>query len=414
MKPQARVLVLVNSLDLGGTQINAVDFAYAMQGFGYDSLLVGRRDPSNPDQSLLEVAAARSVRIEVLDFPPTTLAAARTLTALTNRYRADLVHTYGAWNARFAFWGPNLFDRIPLVMTVYEMFVPSSVYPSPNLIVGTRYLLESLVDRPGPVHLISPPVDLTEDDSRRVSVDGFLRMADLATEHVRVVIVSRLSEEMKAVGVELAMRAVERLGMPDVALVIVGTGDAEGRLRRISEEINRAMGRRAIVLTGSLVDPRPAYASADVVVGMGGSAARGLAFGKPLVVVGENGWSGIFTPESATALFRDSFWSPERVTEPMNLLCDNLRPLVVNATLRQELGRFGRKFAETNFGLESMAARLATVYAEALRRRRQRRSWLRDLVSCEVDPAKAWLSRKLFLPQDALTREAAVNDTRSF
>ena len=39
-------------------------------------------------------------------------------------------------------------------------------------------------------------------------------------------------------------------------------------------------------LAGEMLDPRPAYAAADVVLGMGGSALRGMAFGKPLVVQG--------------------------------------------------------------------------------------------------------------------------------
>ena len=46
-------------------------------------------------------------------------------------------------------------------------------------------------------------------------------------------------------------------------------------------------GRQVVLLTGEIADPRPAYAAADVVVGQGGSALRGMAFGKPLVVVGE-------------------------------------------------------------------------------------------------------------------------------
>ena len=35
-----------------------------------------------------------------------------------------------------------------------------------------------------------------------------------------------------------------------------------------------------------MLDPRPAYAAADIVIGMGGSSLRGMAFGKPTIVVG--------------------------------------------------------------------------------------------------------------------------------
>ena len=392
---RTNVLVVVNSLELGGTQINAIDLACALKPHGFDSLLVGRRDPYNPDQSLLALANERSVPIQVLDNVGTTLSYTRELRYLAKRHHVKLVHTYGAWTARYGFLGPGMFNRIPLVMTVYEMFVPPNVFVSPHLIVGTRYLLEDLVERRGPVHLISPPVNLTLDDVRHVQFNAFLRDRGLAPSHVRVVMVTRLAENMKATSVEIAMRAVERLRLPDIDLVIVGTGDAEPRLRQLAEEINCTIGRRAIVLTGQLVDPRPAYASADIVLGMGSSAARSLAFGKPLVVVGENGWSQTFTPKSASTLFRDSFWSPSEIGNPIELLCNQLGPLALNPSLRIELGGFGRQFAEANFGLEEMAARLAIIYREALVTGRQPWNWVLDLVRCEAVPARDWLYRTL-------------------
>ena len=41
------------------------------------------------------------------------------------------------------------------------------------------------------------------------------------------------------------------------------------------------LGRDAVVLTGAMLDPRPAYAAADVVIGMGGSSLRGMASASP-------------------------------------------------------------------------------------------------------------------------------------
>ena len=77
---------------------------------------------------------------------------------------------------------------------------------------------------------------------------------------------------------------------------IVGDGAARPRLAQLAEETNAEIGRQAVVLTGMLLDPRPAYAAADIVVGMGGSSLRGIAFGKPVIIVGEKGFSAPFTP----------------------------------------------------------------------------------------------------------------------
>lgn len=372
-----RVLVMLNGLTLGGTELNSVDFAWAVRKLGFESLLVAEREPGKP-RPLLEIAAARGLPVAVVDRPRTTLAAARVLTALARRHRADIVHTYGWWNARPSFWGPCRLGRLPLVMTAYEMSLQPQIFPRASLVVGTGYQRDDLAARPGPVHFISPPVDLARDDAEAVRTRAFIYEHELPAGHVRLVLVSRIAELMKAHGVESAIRAVERLDIPGVDLVVVGGGDAEARMRVLAGEVNARLGRRAIVMTGSMVDPRPAYAAADVVIGMGGSAARGLAFGKPLVAVGESGWSDSFIPGSAARIFRSSFWSDAHVEDSAGLLADKLAPLVRDAALRRELGAFGREFATANFGLEAMAERLATAYHEALGRPGRRRAWLAD------------------------------------
>ncbi|BCW48489.1 glycosyltransferase [Arthrobacter sp. StoSoilB13] len=96
-----------------------------------------------------------------------------------------------------------------------------------------------------------------------------------------------------------AMDAVAELArLRDVRLVIVGDGPGMSDAMAKASVINDGLGRRVVLLTGELEDPRPAYAAADVVLGMGGSALRGLSFGKPLVVQGERGFWELLTPRN--------------------------------------------------------------------------------------------------------------------
>ena len=120
-----KALVTLNSLELGGTQLNTVDFAREAEKFGVESLLVGYSwtvPRSGP--SLIEVAESAGVPITVIDEADRLLTAGRDLDDIARRHRADLVHAYGGWDLRPSFWGPHRFGRLPLVMTVYEMAVP--------------------------------------------------------------------------------------------------------------------------------------------------------------------------------------------------------------------------------------------------------------------------------------------------
>lgn len=367
-----KVLVKVNELGLGGTQLNAIDFAWAARAHGVESIVVGYRETlpaSGP--SLLDIAAERGVPIEVLDQGPRggyrdRRRRARELAAVADRHRVDLVHAYGAWSARQAYWGPCRFARRPLVITVYEMYLPSSVYRKPQLVVGTTYMLEDHEQSRGNVVLISPPVDLERDAPGRSAgavVPEALTACDGLT---KVIIVSRLDDEMKAHGVGVAIRAMGALDRDDVVLIVVGGGSAEARLREEGAAINDRLGRTAVIFAGAMGDPRPAYDRADVMLGMGGSAARTLAFAKPLVVIGEHGWCDGFSPETAAMLYRLSFWSDEVVVDAEARLVDTIEPLLDDPEERARLGAFGRQFAESTFGLEAMTARLVATYERAV------------------------------------------------
>lgn len=373
-----RVLVQLDNLELGGAQINAVQLSAAVTEHGYDSLLIGPRDtlPAG-GPSVLDVSADYGVRARAYDRPASLPSHARALTRYARGAGAQIVHAFST-SERAAYWGAGLLGRRALVRTIYEMSFDPRTHASIPLVIGTGYLRDELAGRPGGTTLISPPVDMTRDTPGVTDRAAFRSGLGLPDDAVVLAVVSRLSEEMKARGIEDAITAVEALGDPRVHLVVVGTGDAEARLRSVADGVNLRLGRTAVVFTGPLADPRPAYDGADVVLGMGSSAARGLAFGKALVVLGERGWSAVFREPYTDAIFRNSFWSPAEVPDGAGLLAEHLRTLTGDAAERERLGTAARAFAETNFGLAAMAQRLAGVYEEALRITSSRQ-WLRDL-----------------------------------
>lgn len=374
-----KVLVHLNSLGLGGTQINAVDLAAQMRGCGVESILVGARHTIPVGPSLLDFAAARGLEICLYDPAPAIFSRARQVTALARRHQVDLVHVYGSWGggARPTYWGPSLFARTPWVQTVYEMNVSDKLHRHMPMIVGTGYQRDEQHDRPGPTILISPPVDLIENHPA-VQGGRQFRVGNGIEDGPLLVIVSRLDASMKSVPALAAIDAMRVLAPAGATLAIVGTGDNVAAVQSRADAVNEEVGRVAVRLVGPMADPRPAYAAADVMLGMGGSAARSLAFAKPLVVQGEAGWSLLFEPSSAETLARSSFWSPDTEADPAARLAATIAPLLADVERRAELGRFGRAFAEERFALTAMADRLIDFY-RTVQGEYTRRDWLADL-----------------------------------
>jgi glycosyltransferase involved in cell wall biosynthesis len=111
-----------------------------------------------------------------------------------------------------------------------------------------------------------------------------------------------------------------------------------------------------------MVDPRPAYASADVVIGMGGSVLRGMAFGKPCIVVGEQGYSEIFEPSTASSFFwRGYYGIGDGNISPIHLR-EQLQQLLEDAERRDVLGQFASDTIERRYSAAALASGLNDIY----------------------------------------------------
>jgi hypothetical protein len=357
-----RVLVHLNNLELGGTQINAVDLAAQMRSHGVESVLVGPVETIPDGPSLLQVASALDIEIHAYQQAGPIFARARQVSAFARRHRVDLVHVYGSWGGgtRPTYWGPSRFGRTPWVQTVYEMSVPPKNYRHMPLIVGTHYQRDDEQDRPGRTILISPPVNLAENRPDASSAARF-RADHAIGDAPLLVIVSRLDVIMKTVPALAAIDAMRELASTGAILVIVGTGNNVAALQARADEVNAAVGRAA-------EPPMPSMMS----------AARSLAFAKPLGAQGEAGWSMLFEPSSAEFVARSSYWSPDVEPEAAARLVTIVAPLIADPARRAELGRFGREFAEQRFSLTAMADLLAGFYRSVLGEYSSR-DWLADL-----------------------------------
>lgn len=163
---------------------------------------------------------------------------------------------------------------------------------------------------------------------------------------------------MKSESLFRTVDAVRRLGRDlPLKFVIVGDGNVGAELKRLADDTNAELGHRAVVLTGALLDPRPAYAAADIVIGMGGSALRGMAFGKAVPIVGEQGTADVF--------YHKGIYGRGDGNLDSGRLAADIRRLAEDINYLPKLGEFSRQFVERNFSLETVSHQLAEYCRDA-------------------------------------------------
>lgn len=142
-----------------------------------------------------------------------------------------------------------------------------------------------------------------------------------------------------------------------------------GRRWKSARLTNSTCGREVVTLTGELLDPRPAYALADVLLGMGSSVLRGMAFEKAAVVQGEAGFWSVVSPATLPMFLRQGWYGLGDGSSGTARLMRTLLDLLSDEQARRELGTFSRRVVRDRFSLERAAVLQEAVHAESLARR---------------------------------------------
>lgn len=353
-----RILVFPRDLELGGSSINAIDLAAAVRLYDHEPVIFSSPGPLEDRLAELDLIFEP---VQLPTSPRPSPRVIRSLAAAIRRHRIDLVHTYEYWPCVEALYGSALLSGRPVLSTIMSMDLPSYLPRSIPLTLGTRDLIRSAERmRTAAAFLLEPPIDTQLDHP---GIDAGWLSAGVLT----VVIVSRVAASMKQEGIERTIDAVGDLGRrQEIRLLVVGDGSAMGAIQQTAARINQSLGREVVVMTGAMNDPRPAYSAADIVVGMGSSVLRGMAFGKPAIVVGEQGFTLPVTPETMPTFERTGFYGIDagRLPEAEDPLSGYLAQLADNPGRRRELGEFGRKLVHERYSLDTMARALDRIYRE--------------------------------------------------
>jgi glycosyltransferase involved in cell wall biosynthesis len=365
-----KLLVFAHRLEIGGSQHNAIELTATLRDRrGVDPVIFAEPGPA------ARLAHERGLRL--IDAPAARAhpspARGRALRAAIRREQPDVVHIWDWPQCLDAYYAVHVPWRTPLVVSVMDMNVPRLLPRSLPTTFGYPELVEQ-ARRLGrrDVALLLPPVDVERNRPEAVApaeVEAFRSEHGLAGDGITIVQVGRLVRWLKGESLRRSVAAVRQLGRElPLQLVLVGDGDAREEVQRLADDVNTELGRRAIVLTGALVDPRPAYAAADLVVGMGTSALRGMAFAKPVIVVGEGGFANRFDEDSAAWFLHHGIFG-RGAGDGGDPLVGHLRRVVAEPGRWPELGALGRRFVVEHFGLEVGAAHLMDAFAAAQRRR---------------------------------------------
>ena len=274
--------------------------------------------------------------------------------------RPDLLHVWDWWQCLDAYYAVYLPMRVPMVVTDMMMSLTRVLPKELPTTFGTPEVLDQAkAAGRRQVELLLPPVDIHSAPPNAVDSLPFRERYGIGDGDITLVTVSRLADSMKAESLIRTVHAVRKLGRDlPLRFVIVGDGAIRAKLEQLADQVNMELGRPAVVLAGRSGTlgqrmPRPTSSSAWAVQPCGG-----MAFGKSVIIVGEQGFSAPFTPETAESFYYKGIYGLGNDSPGNARLVADIRGLAEHPAQRSALGQFSRQFVVRRFSMEVVCARL--------------------------------------------------------
>lgn len=337
-----RILWLPKNLEIGGAQVDALTIGRSLASAGHELIVAA------PDGPLRE-------RLGDMEYTPipdrrSRLGRFSKLVQLMDRTRPELVHAIGEHQILEAHFASR--NRFPVSGSLMSARLPWTIPEDVRITVCMPHLEAfSRLWRVHPPHLVLPPIEMPHGSAR---ADHLWQ-----TEGPRVLVVSRLAQVFKEEGIDRTMRAVA--AHPTAELVVVGDGPHRAHYETLAEEL--APDR--IHLPGAMIDPNPAFAAADVVLGSGGSVLRGMAHAKATITLGRNGFASTMGPDTVDTLMHQGFFGVGAGLPSPDPLIGMLDELLSDDGARQKSVLEGHNLVSERYDIMAQRPALLDFIAEA-------------------------------------------------
>ncbi len=368
----------------GGVQVHIRDTAIALQELGCEVTVIAPRVdrddaiPPPPGVTLVKVGRTRKVGFAgtAFELSLATGDGLLELEALLAPGRFDVVHFHSVWTPVMPMQA-FLASRTAKVATVHETppegaggLIPKFglralsllTFPYVDAVIGVSEapLTNVIPARGQPVFVLPPCTDL------RRFAEAPPPRRETGDERTTILFAGRLEPRKGAMSLLQAFHRLRQDGLA-VRLLIAGTGQEEGALRRYVAE-HRVSD---VEFTGGFQDPDAPdlFGASDIFCApslygesFGIVIAEAMAAGRPVVAAGNRGYRTLLTGEGAR------FLTPPGDVDALHVA---LRDLAVDPVLRLQLGAWGRREA-LKYDCRQVAPKLVEVYAQAIARRASR------------------------------------------
>ncbi len=371
-----KILMVTMGLDIGGAETHIVELAKELKDEGHDLAIVSNGGVYVPE---ITAAGIRHYQAPLHRRRVRDMRKARAiLSRVLREERPDVVHAHARIPA-FLCGALCRKMKLPFVTTAHWVFDTSGALRyltdwGERTVAVSDDIKAYLIREYGlPAEHISVTINGidTEKFSPGVSGERVIREFGLDRSKPILSYVSRMDEDRALVAGQLIELAPELdRAVPGIQLLIAGGGNVFEKWRARAREINAQLGRTCVTMTGPRTDINEIVAAGEVFVGVSRAALEAMSAGKPVIVAGNEGYHGLFTPDKLAEAQAGNFCCRGLpLSDPKVLLADVAAAFALPPERKAELGAYGRQVIFDHYSVRRMAADCLNMYDQARKRK---------------------------------------------
>lgn len=209
----------------------------------------------------------------------------------------------------------------------------------------------------------------TEKFSESTDYSDIIKEFNINPNNKHIVSIHRLDEHTSQSAFYLIqmMPEIDKT-IKNIDLIIVGTGTEYDKIVKRAILINYELGREAVILTGGRTDVNKFAVLSDLFVGISRSALEGMACKKPVILAGNSGYMGLFTPDKLEIAVLNNFTCRE--SPPIDY--ETFKNEVINFFKAkspdeiEELSEYGKSIVNMYYSIERTVNDNSKIYIDRL------------------------------------------------
>ncbi len=230
-----------------------------------------------------------------------------------------------------------------------------------------KYLMDNYKIPPERIKVTINGID-TEKFSPQTDGSDVIKEFGIDKSDRVITYVSRMDED-RSLALKQLLSVLPQIAVENLRIIAVGGGNDMENVRRLAEEANRKMGRKAVILTGPRTDINKLIAPAELFIGVSRAALEAMAAAKPAIVAGNEGYIGLFDKSKLTVGIDTNFCCRGcGESTPEKLRADIERFFALDNDKKKYLGDYGREMVKRFYSIAKMAQDCIDVYDTALKK----------------------------------------------